>query len=257
MTNERFELASQGRRLAWDACYNAREVGGYPTSNGGTVAWGRLVRTDNLSRLTPAGQAALIEYGVSTIIDLRDPSELAMEPHAFMQAAREAGAVSYHNLPLMIFDDTIWLKTIKEIDTTPGYYCATLDYFKPQVAAILQTVADAGVGGVLVHCHAGKDRTGLVVALLLGVAGVAPALIAEDYAVSNQYLQPWYARMLAKHADNPARQQRMAADFKSSPEFIMQVFAHLDQAYGGVNAYLLATGLTQAEIDQIHNRLHH
>ncbi len=96
------------RRLLWDACYNAREIGGYPTADGGEIAWRRLVRTDNLSRLTAIGQAALVDYGVRTIIDLRDPSELAMEPHAFLTPSDQAGAPAYYNLPLIRFDDPGW-----------------------------------------------------------------------------------------------------------------------------------------------------
>jgi len=200
MTEPTSPLDPSSRRLTWDACYNAREVGGYPTADGGTLAWRRLVRTDNLSRLTPFGQAALVEYGVRTIIDLRDPSELAMEPHAFLTPSTLATAPAYYNLPLIRFDDQGWQATT-------------------------QTLVSA------------------------------PDLIAQDYALSNHYLQPWYDGLLAQHADDPERQARMRADFKTQPQFMLDVLAHLDARYGGIRGYLLAVGLTEPAIEQIRTRL--
>ena len=255
MTESTLQIDPSSRRLTWDACYNAREVGGYPTADGGTLAWRRLVRTDNLSRLTPLGQAALVKYGVRTIIDLRDPSELAMEPHAFLTPSTLATAPAYYNLPLIRFDDQGWQAATQTLVSTPSYYCGTLDYFKPEVAAIMRAVVATDEGSVLIHCHAGKDRTGLVIALLLAAAGVAPDLIAQDYALSNHYLQPWYDGLLAQHADDPERQARMRADFKTQPQFMLDVLAHLDARYGGIRGYLLAVGLTELEIEQIRTRL--
>lgn len=243
------------RRLHWDACYNAREVGGYPTQDGGEIAWQRLVRTDNLSRLSTAGQAALVAYGVRTIIDLRDPSELAMEPHAFIKSPGGDDALVYYNLPLINFKDEVWLREISPTTATPVYYCLTLDIFKPQVRAIMQAIAANSSGSVLIHCHAGKDRTGLIVALLLALAGVDDAIIAADYALSNHYLQPWYQQLMAQHAHDAERQKQMTEDFKTLPEFMLTVLAHVDQHYGGVREYLQATGLTTQEIAQIQQRL--
>lgn len=243
------------RRLRWDACYNAREVGGYPTQDGGEIAWQALVRTDNLSRLSVDGQAALIAYGVRTIIDLRDPSELAMEPHAFITLPGDDDALNYYNLPLINFKDEVWLREISHTTATPVYYCLALDIFKPQVRAIMQAVAATATGSVLVHCHAGKDRTGLIVALLLALAGVDYETIAADYALSNQYLQPWYQQLMAQHPHDAERQKQMTEDFKTLPAFMLTVLAYIDQHYGSIREYLLATGLTAQELAQIQQRL--
>jgi protein-tyrosine phosphatase len=259
MTKDKQPLDPAIRHLLWDACYNAREVGGYPTQDGGEIAWRTLVRTDNLSRLSSAGQATLIEYGVRTIIDLRHPSELAMEPHAFITPfitpGGRADALVYYNLPLINFEDEVWQTESPKTPTTPGYYCLTLDIFKPQVRAIMQAVAATKEGSVLVHCHAGKDRTGMVLALLLALAGVSYEIIATDYALSNHYLQPWYQQLLAQHVHDPERQKQLTEDFKTLPEFMLEVLAYLDAQYGSVHEYLVATGLTQPEIEQIRQRL--
>lgn len=253
--NEKRAISAADRRLLWDACYNAREVGGYPTQQGGQIAWRVLVRTDNLSRLTAGGRAALIDYGVRAIIDLRDPSELTMEPHFFTTATDPGKAPVYYNVPLIHLADEAWQKKVAHDPTTPDFYCLTLDHFKSQVAAIMRTFLATSEGSVLVHCHAGKDRTGLVVALLLAVAGVPEEIIAEDYALSNHYLQPWYQQLFTAQAHDPAKQAQLNADFATFAEYMLTVFAYLSQQYGGVQPYLLATGLTAQEIAQIRQRL--
>src|SRR4051812_19798739 len=88
------------RRLHWDACYNVRDLGGYPTAHGGSTRWGAFVRADNLSRLTPAGQSALIGYGVGTIIDLRRAYELTIDLNPFATPSEATRGVTYLNLPL-------------------------------------------------------------------------------------------------------------------------------------------------------------
>ncbi|MEM7028492.1 MAG: tyrosine-protein phosphatase [Chloroflexota bacterium] len=85
--------------LPWDACKNARDVGGYPTEGGGTIKQGVLIRSDNLSYLTSVGRAALIDYGVRTIIDVRSPDELNIDPPPFNPPNLEPNAPTYHNLP--------------------------------------------------------------------------------------------------------------------------------------------------------------
>src|SRR5205823_6923920 len=92
------------RHLTWDACYNARDVGGYPTNSGGRTRWRALVRADNLHRLTPEGQAALREYGVRTIIDLRLAGELERHPSPFAAGQGPDDVPRYLSLPLHDLD---------------------------------------------------------------------------------------------------------------------------------------------------------
>ena len=160
------------RRLDWATLVNARDLGGYPTTDGGAIRWGALVRSDSLSSLTPSGQDALVAYGIRTVIDLRMPDETASSPNPFAVAGDHG--VAYHN------------RSFIDPAAEPATFAATLaeDYqsmlarFGPQIAAVVTTVAGAGEGGVLVHCAAGKDRTGLIVALLLGALEVVPDVIA-------------------------------------------------------------------------------
>ena len=88
------------RHLHWDACYNARDLGGYATADGGYTRWGAFVRADNLSRLTPAGQSALIAYGVRTVIDLRRAGELTIDLNPFASRSQICAVQHIFNLPL-------------------------------------------------------------------------------------------------------------------------------------------------------------
>ena len=143
--------------------------------------------------------------------------------------------------------------------TVEAMYAAVLAHGRGRLGAILRAVAAAPAGGVLVYCHAGKDRTGLVTALVLAVAGVAAADVAADYAVSDGYLQPWYEEQLRRAPDAAAR-RRLARFLRSAlnaarPETMLATLAHLDRHHGGPEAYLAAAGLTETELAGIRRPL--
>jgi protein-tyrosine phosphatase len=215
------------RHLRWDTCYNARDLGGYATDDGGTTRWGALIRSDSVGRLNAQGRAALEAYGVRTIIDLRVPVEVRDEPSPFTEHAD----ITTHYLPLDPNDRAISkaVAAHKEagLSYTAAINAAYLETSQPQIAAILRAIADAPDGGIVVHCHAGRDRTGLIVALLLGAAGVSAATISADYALS----------------------------FSALSETMDATLAHFDSAYGGIAAYLRAIGVTDDEIARIRHRL--
>ena len=241
--------------LSWDSCYNARDLGGLPVASGGQIRPGALIRSDVLSRLTPAGRQVLINYGVKTVIDLRTPQQVAEEPSAFAPDDSQPGEPAYHILPLEN-PDSPHFSEVNNASNRAAQYQLMLDHFQPEIGAIVQAVADAPAGGVLVHCHAGKDRTGIVVALLLGLVGVPDEAIAADYAASEERLWPLYYRLEAEAADDPSalaviRSQKPFA----APGTMLAMLEHLRNRYGGVPAYLQGAGLTEAEAERIHGRL--
>ena len=243
------EDEQKARYLGWDACYNAREVGGYPTGNGGRIRRRVLVRADNLHRLTPEGQAALREYGVGTVIDLRLAHELEQHPNPFAAGH----GPRYHNLPLHD------LETGEEIDaakSTLDGYVIMVEKGKGVVAAIIKAIA-AGLkeGGVLVHCHGGKDRTGIVVALLLSLVEVPRETIAADYALSEAMLEAPNLAWLEEQSKALGRPVERPEWMHARPETMLGLLDHLDRQYGGVENYLEAAGVTQAEIAQIRKHL--
>jgi len=241
--------------LSWDACYNARDLGGLPVTDGGQIRPGALIRSDILSRLTPAGKQALIDYGVKTVIDLRMPDQIAEEPSAFAVGQPQSGEPIYLILPVEN-PNSPHFATVDNASSRAENYCLMLEHFQPQFAAILRAVADAPEGGVLLHCHAGKDRTGVVIALLLGLAGVSDAAIAADYAASEERLWPLFRRMEADAENDPVK---LAAIQRQKPialpETMQAVLDHLSARYGGVKNYLLAIGVTAEEMAYIRRRL--
>ncbi|MCA1670240.1 MAG: tyrosine-protein phosphatase [Thermomicrobia bacterium] len=215
------------RHLRWDTCYNARDLGGHTTDDGATTRWGVLVRADSVGRLNTQGRAALEAYGVRTIIDLRLPVEVRDEPSPFM----EHDAITTHALPLDPNDRLVSKAVVVHKETGLSYTAAMnaayLSTHQLQIAAIIRAVADASEGGIVIHCHAGRDRTGLIVALLLGIAGVPAATISADYALS----------------------------FSALSETMDATLSHIETTYGGIAPYLHTTGLTDDEIARIHHRL--
>jgi protein-tyrosine phosphatase len=241
--------------LAWDACYNARDLGGLPVTGGGEIRPGALIRSDILSRLTPAGKRALIAHGVKTVIDLRLPEQIAEEPSAFVSGQPRPGEPVYRILPVEN-PDSPHFAAVNDAPSRAENYCLMLEHFQPQIATIVRAVADAPEGGVLLHCHAGKDRTGVAVALLLGLAGVSDAAIAADYAASEERLWPLFHRMEADAASDPV--QLAAIQRKKPialPETMQAVLDHLSTRYGGVKEYLLAIGVNAEEMAHIRRRM--
>lgn len=167
------------RHLDWSGSYNVRDLGGLSVA-GGTTAWRAVVRGDAPDHLTARGRAALYEYGIRTIVDLRHE-----------EAPLTLTGVTTLRLPLDDGDDGgFWDHWGGGLDCTPLYYRAYLDRFPDRIARVVSAVADAGAGGVLVHCGGGRDRTGLVVLVLLALAGVPAREIAADYALSTERLEP-------------------------------------------------------------------
>ena len=246
------EGQERARRLPWDGCLNVRDVGGYPTVDGARTRWGALLRGDNLCQLTPAGCAALLDYGVGTIVDLHHHPETEATPHPFGPAGAHAGAVRYHNLLLRDLGDASLARELRATRTHLETYRLNVDRCAPWIAAVVRAVANAPEGGVLVHCNVGKDRTGVVIALLLALAGVPDATIAEDYAVSEVYLRPLYqARARARGLDESI----LTEDNRSRPETMLGLLAHLQAVHQGVRAYLLAAGLAPGDLDRVRDRL--
>jgi protein-tyrosine phosphatase len=141
-------------------------------------------------------------------------------------------------------------------ESTVAVYIMLLERGKQYIAAIVKAVADSlQEGGVLVNCHSGKDRTGVIVALLLLVAGVQREAIARDYALSEVMLEPryqeWVQEQIKLHGLIPTKPRQA----QTRPETMHAMLDYLDQQYGGVESYLLVAGVTEAEIARIREGL--
>lgn len=246
-------MTQSSRRLLWSGCSNVRDLGGHAAADGGVIRTGSLIRSDNLARLSAEGQDAVREGGVSAIIDVRSPFELDLEANPFARSSANDGPV-YRNLPLMDEADTEGVTLVNAALTVAEAYQHMLDRFRSNIGLIMTGIADAPPGAVVIHCHAGKDRTGLVVALALRLAGVHEDLIAKDYALSDTYLSALYQEMIDKKAD-PAERAQLAEQLSSTPEAMLGALSHLDARYGGVEPYLLGCGLDSETIQRLRSRL--
>ena len=248
----------RSRDLLWDGLLNVRDLGGHPTEDGDETRYDSIIRADSVRQLSDQGWTALVDYGVKTIIDLRANEELEADPPAELP-------VEVLHIPFFETHTSEWKEIEAELESaaraapdvptaTREVYLIFLEHFGRNVATAIRAVADAPEGGVVIHCAGGKDRTGLLTALLLHVAGVDIEEIAADYALSEERLRPrheqWFAE--AESDEELERMQRMAQTPAASIE---GVFAELARRHGSVEGYLRDTGLTDAELDRARARL--
>ncbi len=246
------------RDLVWDGCLNVRELGGLPTAGGGETRLGAVVRADSVRQLSAEGWRALVDHGIRTVIDLRGDDERAEDPPAEVP-------VEVVHVPFMEANAAEREELREDLDAavaaapdvsaaTREVYMILLERFRTNVAAAVRAVADAPEGGVVIHCVGGKDRTGLLSAFLLHLAGVADEEIAADYSLSEERLRPRHERWFAtaETEEELARLRRIAQTPAAS---MVGVFAELGRRYGGVEAYLRGAGVSDEELELVRARL--
>jgi protein tyrosine/serine phosphatase len=237
------------RLLDWEGCLNARDLGGYPAAGGRETRWGAVVRSDSPAALTEAGRAALAGYGVRAIIDLRLTDEIARHPNPFAEPGDHG--IAYTNLS--VIDPAAGFPP--DTYTMAESYLWMLDRFGGFVAEVMAAIANAPEGGVLVHCAAGKDRTGLVAALLLGLVGVPVETIAADYAMTAELLRPRDQEWLENGPGERAEREAMVARYTPTAEVMTEVLERLAERHGGAEGYLVAVGVAPADLDRLRDRL--
>ena len=234
------------RLLDFPSLLNARDLGGYPTVDGSETRWRSLLRSDDLAQLTLQGLQAFSSYGIETVVDLRWPEEVALSPTPITRTLKH---IRYEQISLLTRTPEEWRarragKSKKEL-----WNLAMLEQVRAELKDVLVLMATASPGPLLFHCMAGKDRTGLIAALMLALADVTPEVIAYDYAASTENLREPY---LKRYADaDPAA----VIDHVQCPEQgIHNMLSYLD-GLGGIRAYLEAIGMSRAHIASLRARL--
>lgn len=235
-------LSQQSDALAIDGLVNLRDLGGLPITGGGTTRSGRLLRSESPHTISAKGLQDLLGIGIGAVIDLRTTSEREHRPSPL----GEAGVRTAHT-PIFTDDEDY----PDHLATAAEVYCWWLRERRPGVAAAMTAIADAPSAPIFVHCHAGKDRTGVVVALVLRLAGVGVDAIADDYAISGVQLADMLARdrvTAVERGMDPVRVERL---FTVRREAMVQTMECVDTEHGGVLALLRGLGLDERRIDRL------
>ena len=225
------------RRIPVPRCPNLRDVGGYPAAGGRTTRWRTLLRSGSLRPAGAEAVARLEEYGLRTVIDLRTATETERAPSPPGVAART---------------QLISLLGPEARGLPPGLgpvYRYLIEERGDQLGSAISALSQAGALPALVHCAAGKDRTGIVIGLVLAVLGVPDEIIAADYALSAGYLGAQAVAIVGEIQGSAGLDGQATADLLASPPgLILDALARARSAGGSVDGYLLAHGVTPADL---------
>jgi protein-tyrosine phosphatase len=232
------------RALTLDGCVNFRDLGGYRTADGYRLGWRRLFRADGLHRLSEADLAQLTDLGMATVIDLRTVGE-AEERGRFPV---EVIPVRYVDLPLTdVLPSAEELPSWGDASYVASRYVQMVSQGGPALTGAIEALASSDSLPAVFHCSAGKDRTGVLAALILAFLGVPDATIVEDYALSASAMGRLFERLKAEYPDSVEEVQRFAPSIlKVEPETMEEFLASMRSQYGTYDALAESLGVTEA-----------
>ncbi|MFP5370887.1 MAG: tyrosine-protein phosphatase [Actinomycetes bacterium] len=269
-----------GRWVRLDGTTNTRDLGGLPTTDGGVTAPGRVLRSDNLQTLSDDDVRRLVEdLGLREVIDLRTTAEVLLEgrgplrgvpgvvhrhfslipergQHTDVFAVEEDEAVQ--DLPADWVESLLPRQTAAHDAGEPPAVRAYLGYLADRSGAVvdaLRALATADAGASVVHCAAGKDRTGVIVALALSVAGVGHDEIVADYAMTADVIDALVAKLAASSTYAADMESRDVASHTPRAETMDRVLTLLDERHGGAAGWLEAHGFGTDEQAALRARL--
>ena len=248
-----------------DGAVNVRDLGALATDDGRVTASRRLLRGDNLQDLSPSDVRTLVaDLGVTTVVDLRSPGEVASEGpgpltrvgsvnHAYHSVLPEQGtATDVAAAALAIRRDGAMFRYPDDIRC--GYYLGYLEDRPDQVVGALRSIAHAP-GAALVNCAAGKDRTGVVVALALTAVGVRREAVIADYAASAERMEAILERLRSSRTYASDVDSTPAADQAPRRQTMAAFLGRLDARYGGARGWLAERGFGPSDVRSLRAKL--
>jgi protein-tyrosine phosphatase len=234
------------RHIALEGSVNFRDLGGYEGLDGRSTKWGYLFRADGLSHLTEADHKILQALNVATVIDLRTNEEIERDRFDL-----EATPVTYHHAPLIQRTSNP-----QDFEAAPfllrDTYVTMLTKATSQIRLAVEVIADQENHPVVFHCAAGKDRTGVLAALLLGLVGVSPETIVADYALTARAMERLREKILAR---NPELRERMGENvtevMSAAPENMERFLAVVEERHGSIEAYAKSIGIADHTIEAL------
>jgi len=237
------------RRLAVDGCLNFRDLGGYPTADGGTLRWRMLFRADALHALTSRGIAILRdEIALGDIVDLRSTAELELDGRGLL----EREPIRFHHLPL--FDGSQREQTPPVGASLADLYFDMIDFARGPIAKVITVLARTDAPAVF-HCAAGKDRTGVISALVLSLLGVREDMIVADYAATRDALDRIVERLLASDGYQGMFDELPPDTLHADPETMAGFLARVRSEFGSMNDYAREIGITNADVERLRDRM--
>jgi protein-tyrosine phosphatase len=253
--------------MSWielDGAVNVRDLGGMPTTDGGQTMRGRLLRADNLQELSAADVDRLVGLGLTTVVDLRSSHELASEGPAPLDSVAGVRHAHHPVLPEVgantdVVGDALLLRRDQDRsrypdDPTCGHYLGYLEDRPDEVIAALRSVARSE-GAVLVHCAAGKDRTGVLTALALSAVGVTPQAVIDDYAATGERIDAILERLLRSPTYHDDLDGKPVKSQFPRPETMAAFLEQLDARHGGPTQWLTDHGFTQEDLTLLRTKL--
>lgn len=244
------------RVVPFSTVFNFRDLGGYPAADGRTVQWGRVYRSDGLWRLAEEDFERFAELGVTTVLDLRRPDELEADGRV-----AESLGLDYHHAN---FHADMWPQHTLTADDMPRYladrYAEMAEGGLTGVNAVgpsLRLLSRSEAAPLVFHCAAGKDRTGVLAALVLSVLGVSDEDIAADYALSaeaERRYHAWRGTVSAEEAVEAGHAPGWILN-PCPPEAMLLFLGELRDRHGSVEAYVRRAGLTDAELVTLREHL--
>jgi protein-tyrosine phosphatase len=242
------------RRIPFEGVTNFRDLGGYRTLSGRRVRWGQVFRSDALHGMSEADLGVYNELGLRAVYDLRREVERAERPNPVLS----------RNLPILSRPAGDQTPVSLEATTSEegervlfGIYIGHIDHAAPRFGELFSAMAnDDGLPAVF-HCHAGKDRTGLAAALLLGALGVERDTILDDYELTGRYWQQAQRDQTFERLMNAGLPPEAAAGVLSAPRWVLRsALEYLDREHGGTERYLSGPGgMSQADLRRLSDQL--
>jgi protein-tyrosine phosphatase len=233
---EAFEATEMERLIALDGAVNFRDLGGYPAEGGMRTRWRVLFRADGLGDLTKSDLEVMRSLGIRTVIDLRSGDELERSRYDV-----DAHPVAFHHFPIIER-----LPDPEEFDRRPGLlgsqYQEMLRDAGPQIVAALEVLSAPDALPAVFHCTAGKDRTGVLAAMVLSLLGVEDEIVVADYALSGAAMTRLRAKLLLKYPDSRDVIENIDEVFSADPAQMELLLAHLAEQHASAEAYVAAQG---------------
>jgi protein-tyrosine phosphatase len=254
--------------MAWielDGVVNARDLGGLPAGDGRRIAPSVLLRSDNLQDLSPADVARLVDdIGLTTVIDLRSTSELESEGPSPLDRVAAVEHVHLSVLPEVgkrtdVVAEALLLKRERDRSRYPddvmcGHYLGYLEDRPEAVTGAVRAIADAP-GAALVHCAAGKDRTGVVIALTLSAVGVPAEEVIADYAATDERIEAILRRLMTSETYVEDLRKSTVDRHRPRPETMKAFLEQVQVRYGGVTQWLADHGFGHDDLRRLRAKL--